>query len=79
MLALQVASVLLAAGADVRVCNDFGNTPLQMARSPQVKDLFMRMAEGGPDMRSRIQQEVMLQHEQSMSRRSKAQQDAQQE
>lgn len=75
--AMQVVSVLLTAGADVRVSNDFGNTPLHMARSSQVKDLIVRMTTGGPDIRSQIQQEMRLQHEQSINQRAKARQEAQ--
>lgn len=72
-------SLLLAAGADMRVSNDYGNTPLQMARSTEVKDSLTCISIGGPDARSRLQQELKLQQERDSAYTAKVLQDTQQE
>jgi hypothetical protein len=66
----QVVALLLTAGADTRVSNDLRNTPLQLAKSSEVRELLTRMAGSGPEERARLQQELRLQHERSIARRA---------
>jgi hypothetical protein len=66
----QVVALLLTAGADTRVSNDLRNTPLQLAKSSEVRELLTRMAGSGPEDRARLQQELRLQHERSIARRA---------
>eukprot|EP00775_Hariotina_reticulata_P013691 gene13691-13813_t len=69
----DVVHLLLTAGALVHERNDLGNTPLQLARSREVRDMMTRMAEA-PEERSKLQQELQLYHAQSIATRDDAQQ-----
>lgn len=77
MTTAQVVALLLASGADTLVSNALRNTPLQLAKSSLVKESLARMATGGPEERSKMQQELWLQHERSISQRTAAEKEAQ--
>ena len=80
MLPLQAVQLLLVHGADLRVANSYGHTPLSLShKGSSVRQCLLQLQEGGPEERQRLQAALKLRHQQSMAAREAAQLAAQME
>ena len=57
--------MLLAAGADISMRNDFGHTPRDMARSAAPRDWMERIATGSLDVQQQLLQQFKLEFRRS--------------
>lgn len=70
---VQAVQLLLVCGADLRVANSYGHTPLALARKGSaVRQCLLQLQEGGPEERQRLQAALKLRRQQSMAARESA-------
>jgi len=75
---LQAVQLLLVCGADLRVANSYGHTPLSLSRKgSSVRQCLLQLQEGGPEERQRLEAGLKLRHQQSMAARESLQMAAQ--
>jgi hypothetical protein len=69
---MQVISLLLAAGADISMRNDFGHTPRDMTHSAAPRDWMERIATGSLEVQQQLQQQFKMEHRHSTRSRMDA-------